>query len=41
MWWQWWLIVDDVVEWLMWWRNMVIWRRLWRWVGVEVLLSLA
>jgi hypothetical protein len=29
--WRWCLIVEDVVEWLVWWR----------WVGVEVLLSLA
>jgi hypothetical protein len=33
-----WLSVGDVVEWLMRWGNMVIW---WRWVDVELLLSLA
>jgi hypothetical protein len=38
--WRWWVVKGNVVEWLMWWWNMIIWRGWWRRISVEVMLPL-
>jgi hypothetical protein len=39
--WRWWLIVGDVVEWLMWWVNVVVWQGGGIGFGIEVVPPLA